>query len=59
MSLLENLPTVEEMMAALSSPVVPSEAAASEESQAVSMDLSTDDMVKMIFEKIMSPPAVS
>ena len=53
MSMLERLPTVDEMIAALSSPVVPS----TNTQEAV--ELSTDEMVRAIFEKIMTPPAVS
>ncbi len=46
MPMLENLPSVEEMIAALSSPLNPSE---STEKRAEEMQLSTDDMIKEIF----------
>jgi hypothetical protein len=46
MPMLENLPSVEEMMIALSSPVIPE---ASKDKQADEMQLSTDDMIKEIF----------
>ena len=55
MSMLDTLPTVEEMMEALSSPVAPGAASTTLESH----ELSTDEMIKMIFNQVMQPPAVS
>ena len=45
--MLDTLPTVEEMMVALSSPVVPG--AESSDATVEPMELSTDEMIKMIF----------
>lgn len=56
MSMLDRLPTVAEMMAALASPMIPNPVS---ESQVQAMELSTDDMIRMMFEKVMQPPAVS
>ena len=53
MPMLENLPTVDEMIAALSSPIVP------EKPKAQMDELSVDDMIKEIFMKVMTPPASS
>ena len=46
MPMLENLPSVEEMMIALSSPIVPDSAI---EKRAEELELTTDDMIKEIF----------
>lgn len=53
MSVFDTLPTVDEMIAALSSPVVPST------NQKEAVELSTDDMIRQIFDRVMQPPAVS
>lgn len=50
---LEKLPTVEEMMIALSSPVVPEGEAAVGE-RAADMQLTTDDMIREIFSMMQS-----
>jgi prolyl-tRNA editing enzyme YbaK/EbsC (Cys-tRNA(Pro) deacylase) len=52
--MLDTLPTVEEMIAALNSPVVPETGARSDD-----IELSTEDMIKMMFNQIMQPPASS
>lgn len=54
MSMLDTLPTVEEMMVALSSPIVPGA-----ENTVEPSELTTDEMIKMIFNQVMQPPAVS
>ena len=48
------LPTVEEMMEALSSPIVPDGGAPVENSAETAPSLSTDDMVRAIFEMMTS-----
>lgn len=55
MSLFDNMPTVEEMMAALNSPTDPAEEASTPESQATDMEMSSDEMIRMMFEKVMTP----
>lgn len=50
MSMLENMPSVDEMIAALSSPVVPKKEEIKE--GAASMQLSTEDMIKEIFNML-------
>lgn len=57
MSMLDTLPTVEEMMVALSSPIVPD--AETSDATMEPMELSTDEMIKAIFNQVMAPPAVS
>ncbi len=53
MSMLESLPTVEEMMIALSSPVVPNgQASVGSISEVAAAELSTDDMIKEIFNML-------
>lgn len=47
MSMLDTLPTVEEMMVALSSPIVPG--AETSDATVESSELTTDEMIKMIF----------
>jgi hypothetical protein len=55
MAMLDRLPSMEEMIEALSSPVVPGGGAPAQETQ---MKLSTDEMIRLIFERVMQPPAV-
>lgn len=52
--MLNTLPSISEIVAAMESPVSPSLETASQ-----SAELSTDDMIKAIFEAVMAPPAVS
>ena len=53
MPMLENLPSVEEMMIALSSPIVP-DGEAPIGASADEMKLSTDDMIREIFNMMQS-----
>jgi hypothetical protein len=50
MGMLENIPSVNEMIAALNSPTVPTKSAGSP--KATAMKLSTDDMIKEIFNML-------